>query len=52
MPLCALAFRRFFENGEIDLLDRIKPRFERRHEKIVIVRHFSKEDCTCVLCRE
>lgn len=49
--LCALALRRFFESGETDLLDRIKPRFERRREKIVSVRHFSKDDCACFLCQ-
>ena len=50
--LCALALRRYFENGETDLLDRIKPRFERRRKKIVSVRHFSKDDCPCFLCAQ
>ena len=49
--LCALALRRYFENGETDLLDRIKPRFDNRHGKIVGVRHFSREDCPCLLCQ-
>ena len=49
--LCALALCRYFENGETHLLDRIKPRFERRSEKIVSVRHFSKDDCPCFLCK-
>lgn len=48
--LCALALRRYLENGESDLLDRIKPRFDSRHGRIVGVRHFSKQDCTCDLC--
>lgn len=48
--LCALALRRYFENGETDLLDRIKPRFDARYGKIVGVRHFSKEGCLCELC--
>lgn len=48
--LCALALRRYFENGETDLLDRIKPRFDARHGKIVGVRHFTKADCPCFLC--
>lgn len=48
--LCALALRRYFENGETDLLDRIKSRFDNRHGKIVGVRHFSREDCQCELC--
>ena len=48
--LCALALRRYFENGETDLLDRIRPRFDTRHGKIVGVRHFTKDDCPCFLC--
>ena len=48
--LCALAIRRFFENEETDLLDRIKPRFDSRHGKIVGVRHFTRADCPCALC--
>ena len=49
--LCALALRRYFENGETDLLERIKPRFDTRHGKIVGVRHFTNDDCQCVLCK-
>lgn len=49
--LCALALRRYLENGETDLLNRIKPRFDNRHGKVVGVRHFSKDDCTCELCQ-
>ncbi len=48
--LCALALRRFFENGETDLVDRIRPRFDARHGQVVGVRHFSKPDCSCALC--
>ena len=50
--LGALALRRYFENGETDLLDRIKPRFDTRHGKIVGVRHFTRPDCPCILCQQ
>lgn len=49
--LCAFALRRFFENGETDLFNRIQPRFDTRHGKIVGVRHFTNDSCTCDLCK-
>lgn len=49
--LCALALRRYLENGESDLLKRIMPRFDTKGGKIVGVRHFTKEDCQCDLCK-
>lgn len=48
--LCALALRRYFENNETDLLDRIRPRFDTRHGRVVGVRHFTRDDCNCDLC--
>lgn len=48
--LCALALRRYFENNETDLLNRIKPRFDSRNGKVVGVRHFSESDCICDIC--
>ena len=48
---CALVLRRYLENGETDLLYRIKPRFDNRYGKVVGVRHFSEDDCTCELCQ-
>ncbi len=50
--LCALALRRYFENEETELLDRIISRFDSRHGKIVGVRHFSKSECDCRLCNQ
>lgn len=48
--LCSYSIRRYCENGEIDLLNRISPRFDRKHGNIVGVRHFSVSTCSCVLC--
>ncbi|MDE6370203.1 MAG: DUF3800 domain-containing protein [Duncaniella sp.] len=48
--LCALALRRYFENNEEDLLNRIISRFDRTRGKIVGVRHFSSPTCPCKIC--
>ncbi len=48
--LCALAIRRYFENGETDLLDRIKTRIHTFKGKYVGVRHFTSEGCACEFC--
>lgn len=51
--LCAYAIRRFFDNGEEDLLDRIAPAFDRNAGKLVGLRHYTRADaCTCRLCLE
>lgn len=48
--LCAIALRRYFENGEEDLLNRIISRFDRKRGKIVGVRHFANMSCPCKIC--
>jgi hypothetical protein len=49
--LCAYATRRFFENGETDLFDRIFSRFDRRGSKVVGIRHYTGANpCTCKVC--
>lgn len=48
--LCAYALRRYFENSETDLLDRIKSRFDKRGRHIVGLRHFTDNSCKCILC--
>lgn len=48
--LCAVAIRRHFENGETDLFDRIKPRFDTHRKVIVGVRHFTEPTCQCEIC--
>ncbi len=49
--LCAYATRRFFENGEEDLFDRIFARFDRAGGKIVGIRHYvGAKNCKCKVC--
>jgi hypothetical protein len=48
--LCCYALRRYFENGENDLLERIQSRFDRKNGKIVGVRHFTDASCQCIFC--
>ncbi len=50
--LCAYATRRFFENKERDLFDRIYPRFDRAGSAVVGIRHFADDSCTCKVCRD
>jgi hypothetical protein len=48
--LCSYALRRYFENNETDLLDRIQSRFDRKNGKIVGLRHFTDSSCKCIFC--
>lgn len=48
--LCCYALRRYFENAETDLFNRIEPRFDRKKGKIVGVRHFTESTCSCGVC--
>ena len=48
--LCCFTLRRYFENNETDLLDRIENRIDRKRGKIVGVRHFTNEMCSCLFC--
>lgn len=48
--LCAYALRRYLENGEDDLLNRVYDRADRRQEVVVGVRHFTGANCQCNLC--
>jgi len=49
--LCAFALRRFFENGETDLFNRIFPIADRSPSgKVYGVRHFTRMDCACAVC--
>jgi hypothetical protein len=50
--LCAYVTRRFFEKGETDLFDRIKPRIDRKDGRLVGLRHYtSKFACKCQVCK-
>jgi hypothetical protein len=48
--LCAFALRRFFENGETDLMHRVFPRADRIGRQVVGIRHFTGHDCGCEVC--
>ncbi len=48
--LCCFILRRYFENNETDLFNRIENRIDRKKGKIVGARHFTNEMCTCHFC--
>lgn len=49
--VCAFATRRFFENSETDLFDRIYGRFDRAGGRVVGIRHFTgATPCRCRVC--
>lgn len=50
--LVSYAIRRFCDRGEVDLFDRVYPRFERdRNGKLVGLRHYTgKKSCSCKIC--
>lgn len=48
--LCAYALRRYLENNEDDLLNRIFERADTRGGVVVGVRHFTNEKCECKIC--
>lgn len=50
--LCSYALRRYLENGEKTLFELVYERADRRQDKVVGVRHFTKNSCTCKICLE
>jgi hypothetical protein len=50
--LCAYATRRFFENNDANLFDRIYPRFHRVGKQVVGIRHYVRGGCTCRVCTD
>ncbi len=49
--LCAYAIRRFCENGETDLFNRVYPRAHRVGGHAVGVRHYARgRNCACTIC--
>jgi hypothetical protein len=49
--LCAYATRRYFENNETDLFDRISGRFDKANQKVVGIRHYvGAKACKCKVC--
>lgn len=49
--LCSYALRRYLENNEVDLFDRIFFRADRRGSTVVGVRHFTAANCGCEICK-
>ncbi|PYK63242.1 MAG: hypothetical protein DME21_03580 [Verrucomicrobia bacterium] len=49
--LCAYATRRYFEKGETRLFSKIVSRFDKKHGRMVGIRHFTSSGCTCLVCR-
>ncbi|MCC5790050.1 MAG: DUF3800 domain-containing protein [Opitutales bacterium] len=50
--LCAYALRRFFENGEEELLRKIYSRADQRDNRVVGVRHHTiSNTCNCFICQ-
>ncbi len=48
--LCSYSVRRYLENGETNLFNKIKKRIDRKNNKIVGIRHFTSSSCQCELC--
>jgi hypothetical protein len=49
--LCSYALRRYLENQEADLFNRIFMRADRRGTTVVGVRHFTGANCGCEICK-
>jgi hypothetical protein len=50
--ICAYAIRRFFENSETDLFNRIHARFDRAGSAVVGIRHYTVDGCRCRVCAD
>ena len=48
--LCCYSLRRFLENGETNLFNRVYARADRNHGRVVGVRHFTNLECQCLIC--
>jgi hypothetical protein len=48
--LCSYALRRYVENGETELFNRVLKRIDRIGTKGVGIRHFSGLSCQCKIC--
>lgn len=49
--LCGYSLRRFVENGDSVLFDKIYARADRFRDKVVGVRHFTDGGCECAICK-
>lgn len=50
--LCGYAIRRYLENNETDLFDRIFDRFDRTPQGVVGIHHFGSPGCSCRICQK
>ena len=49
--LCSYSLRRYLENGETKLFDKVFQRADRIGNAVVGVRHFSASNCACKICQ-
>jgi hypothetical protein len=49
--LCSYAIRRYLENGETNLFERVFRRADRVGSRVVGTRHFTDQSCTCDICQ-
>ena len=49
--LCSYSLRRFVENGETALFNKIYARADRSYGRVVGVRHFTDAVCQCAICK-
>lgn len=50
--MCSYIIRRYFENHNTELMNCIKSRFDRNHDRLVGVRHYTSDNCECEICSE
>lgn len=50
--LCSYVLRRYFENRDTELFEKIKKRFDKAQGRIVGLRHYTDDSCTCILCTD
>jgi hypothetical protein len=49
--LCSYALRRYLENNEKELFNNIFQRADRKDDKVVGIRHFTRDSCSCLICK-
>jgi hypothetical protein len=49
--VCCYALRRYLENNESDLFEKIFDRGDRKNGACVGIRHFSSTACSCIICK-
>ena len=49
--LCSYALRRYLENGETEIFEKVFQRADRNNNVVVGVRHFSDRACDCEICK-